>query len=43
MARRFVGDPHASALDPFLDRIGIGEVLDAVDHVLGDAASRRPA
>ena len=39
----FVGDPHASALDPVLDRIGIGEVLDAVDHVLGDAASRRPA
>jgi len=38
-----VGDPHASALDPVLDRIGIGEVLDAVDHVLGDAASRRPA
>jgi ADP-heptose:LPS heptosyltransferase len=38
-----VGDPHASALDPVLDRIGIGEVLDAVDHVLGGAASRRPA
>jgi ADP-heptose:LPS heptosyltransferase len=38
-----VGDPHASALDPVLDRIGIGEVLDAVDHALGDAASRRPA
>lgn len=36
------GDPHASALDPVLNRIGIGEVLDAADHVLVDA-SRRPA
>jgi hypothetical protein len=37
------GDPHAPALDPLLERIGVEEVLDAADRMLEDGALRRPA
>lgn len=37
------GDPHASALDPVLERIAVDEVLDAADRMLEDGALRRPA
>lgn len=30
------GDPHASMLDPVLERIGVDEVLDAADRMLRD-------
>ncbi len=38
-----VGDPHATTLDPGLDRIGVHEVLDALHEVLEATPDPTPA